>query len=341
MKIGIIGAGVASLGLCYHLLCQEKSFQVTLFDLKGIGGGSSGISAGLLHPYPGENARLSWQGNKALESAVSLLEVASLALGRKVMQEGGILRVALNEEQERMFRECAETRRDAQFWSAQTCREKVKGMLFFPGIFICSARTVYSKLYLQGLWKACEQLGARFEKKEVDVGMLRDFDHVVIAAGSGIRKFKECRGLPVKYNKGQLLVCKKPPNFDLNFSLIGKGYLALSEMEEKCYLGSTYEHEFVTEEPCMRAATDEILSKVKKFFPFCESFKIQDCLSGLRVSNRKGPLPLVRRLKKGLWIVTAMGSRGFLYHSLVGQKLSQAIKVDDETFIPKELLGYD
>ncbi len=65
MKIAIIGAGFAGLAGAYYL---SEHFQVTLFDLKGIGGGASGISSGLLHPYPGEKGRRSWHAARGFGS---------------------------------------------------------------------------------------------------------------------------------------------------------------------------------------------------------------------------------------------------------------------------------
>lgn len=335
-RVAIIGAGFSGLGLCVHLL-KRGGIEVTVFDPKGVGGGASGIASGLLHPYPGESARLSWRGKEAMQAATALVEESSQALGKKVADRAGILRIALTEKQEKAFQERAEVEEDVEWWSAEKCRSAVSGAHFCPGIFIRSGQTVHPKLYLEGLWNVCSTLGATLEKREVELSELTDYDQVVIAAGSGIRKFKECQNLAVKFNKGQLLACKKPAHLRHGFSVIGKGYLALSESQERCYLGSTYEHTFRTEDPCMGEATDQIFSRIGTFLPSYGSFEVEDCLSGMRVSNQKTYLPLAGRLKENLWAFTAMGSRGLLYHSFLGKKLAEALDACDESLIPEEV----
>ena len=53
MKVAIVGAGFSGLACAWHLLhMQTEPPQVTLFDRKGIGGGASEITAGLIHPLP-------------------------------------------------------------------------------------------------------------------------------------------------------------------------------------------------------------------------------------------------------------------------------------------------
>ena len=334
-KIAIVGAGFSGLGLCYHLL--QCGHQVTLFDSKGIGGGTSGIASGLLHPYPGESARLSWKGHEAMNEAKLLIEKASQALGREVARREGILHLAISEKKKEAFLQRVKTQNDVEWWDADTCHGRVKGAHFCPGIFIRSGQTVHPKLYLQGLWKLCQKQGAQLEKKEVDVAALNSFGQIVIAAGSGIRKMKECENLNVKFNKGQLLACTKPSYFNPGFSLVGKGYLAMSEDDNQCYLGSTYEHEFVTEQPCLGHATEKIFSQVGQFLPSYGAFEVRECLSGMRVANCKTYHPIVGKLRDGVWVLTAMGSRGLLYHGLMGKILAEAIEVDDPSFIPEEV----
>lgn len=334
-KIAIIGAGFSGLGLCYHLL--QKNCEVTLFDSKGIGGGASGIASGLLHPYLGESAKLSWRGKEAMRETTLLLTIAGHILGQEVASTNGILRLALSEKQKKAFQKQVEMEEDVAWWNIEKCQVQIRGVSHCPGIFIRSGQTVYARLYLKGLWEVCKQLGAQFERQEIASTSLEDFHHVVLTAGSGIRNFKECMQLHVKYNKGQLLVCEKPSYFDPKCSLIGRGYLALSEKNNLCYIGSTYEHQFLTDAPCMGVATQEIFSRVGQFLPSYGSFFVYECLSGIRVSSQKTCLPCAGRLKKHLWVLTAMGSRGLLYHGLMGKYLAAAIFAEDETVIPQEV----
>ena len=334
-KVAIIGAGFSGLSLCYHLL--QRRTQVTRFDPKGVGGGASGIASGLLHPYPGESARLSWKGKEAMLEAERLIQRASETLGQDVARKEGILRLALSDKQKNAFLQRAKSDDAVEWWDADRCHERVHGAHYCPGIFIRSGQTVHPKLYLQGLWEVCEKLGAQLEKKEVEVDALEGFDEVVIAAGSGIRKMKECDHLNVKFNKGQLLACKKPSYFNPGFSLIGKGYLAMSEEDDRCYIGSTYEHEYHTEQPCIGHATEKIFSQIGQFLPSYGAFEVAECLSGMRVANRKSYHPIVGKLREGVWVLTAMGSRGLLYHGLMGKILAAAMVGNDPSLIPEEV----
>ncbi|MBI3212053.1 MAG: FAD-binding oxidoreductase [Simkania negevensis] len=335
MQIAIIGAGFSGLALCYHLLSKEKRLSIFLFDCKG---SSSMIASGLLHPFPGEKGRLSWQGIEAMEASRRLLDLAGETLGKEVYKKTGILRMALAEEQRKEFRKRIEEFPEIEWWEEKHCKEVVKGGVYAPGMFIPSGLTVYSSLYLQGLLKLSLSLGAKLVEKEVDIEELKGFDQIIIAAGGGIRKFKICSTLPLKFNKGQILLCKKPSYLKpLPHSVIGKGYLALSEREEECYLGSTYEHAFFTEAPCLGEASERIFSQIEHFIPSHCFFQIEQCFAGIRVNHKKSYHPVVGRLEKWLWLITGMGSRGLLYHSYLAEKLAEAVLNNKEDLLPKEV----
>ena len=315
-KIAIIGAGFSGLGACYHLL--RSGAQITLFDGKGVGGGASGIASGLLHPYPGEVARLSWKGEEALAETMKLLEL----VGPEVYKETGILKLALSEKQKVAFKLRAKEREDVEWWDAEKCHTFAPGTHYLPGIFIRSGITVHASLYLEGLCRICEEHGAHFEKKHVSLADLTAFDQVVIAAGGGIRTFEEEKDLDLKYNKGQILVCQRPSYMKKDVSISGKGYIAMSEQKKRCYLGSTYERGTLTEEPCLGTATDLILEQAGQYMADMSSFKVEGCLSGVRVVSRKSYHPIIKQLSEKLFVITAMGSRGLLYHSYMGKALT-------------------
>lgn len=334
-NIAIIGAGFSGLALCYHLLMEGQA--VTVFDGKGIGGGASGIASGLMHPYPGESARLSWNGLEGMQASQKLLKLVSEAQGEPVYKETGILRLALTEKQEGAFRKRAQDSADVEWWDEHRCKAYVKGSHYQPGIFIRSGITVHSSPYLEGLWQVCADMGARLIEKNVQPDELTSYDQVVIAAGGGIRQFKACEMLNVKFNKGQILACQRPHYFNLEKSLIGKGYVALSQHENLCYVGSTYEHDFITEQPCLGTASELIFSQIGQFLPAYSGFRVQECLSGMRVVHRKSYHPIAGRLDKRTWIITGMGSRGLLYHSYLGKKLAGALVKNDDALLPKEV----
>ncbi|MDJ0652392.1 MAG: FAD-dependent oxidoreductase, partial [Simkaniaceae bacterium] len=203
-KIAVVGGGFSGLGLSYHLLRLGEN--VTLFDGKGIGGGASGIASGLLHPYLGESAHLSWRGKEGLDETKRLLSI----VGAAVYKKSGILKMVVTPKQEKAFRKLAQRYEDVEWWEADRCHDSVKGSHYLPGIFIQSGMTVHASLYLKGLWEVCESLGGQLEKRTVSLTDLGAFDVVVLAAGAGMRGFAAGKKLELKFNKGQILVCQKP-----------------------------------------------------------------------------------------------------------------------------------
>lgn len=307
MKIAIIGAGFAGLGLAWNL----KGCDVTLFDPNGIGGGASGMAAGLLHPYVGEQCRRSLFATEGLEATEELITVAEKKLGRKVSRKGIVRRVFL-EEQREMFLSHAK-----EFGDVEQVAENV--------FLIKSAVTVDCPAYLEGLWQVIEGSGAKLEKVAVgDLSELKGFDHIFVAAGAGSGKFRELSELKYRLVKGQLLICKAH-NLPKQSS-IAKGYIALSSQEQICHIGSTYERHTTDPTANCDLAKELLLPKIGQFFPEVQNLEVLECKSAMRLVRSSHYLPYSVQLKPGLWALTALGSRGLLYHALFGKQLAKAIR---------------
>ncbi len=288
MKIAIIGAGFAGLGCAYYL---SEHFDVTLFDLKGIGGGASGISSGLLHPYPGEKGRRSWHAAEALEATRELLTVAQQHLGQPVANYDGILKVG----------ECLDPGEDVEQLSADT-------------FLIKSGITVFPELYLQGLWQACQKRGVKLVIQNIAaLDELKEFDQIVLATGAGIRNFPECRHLKINFVRGQVLTCvlDKP----LERSISAKRYKAMTPSEGIYHLGATYERDLIDDKPCKETAIVLLQPETE----------VLDCRAGIRVTNPAHYFPILEQIDPKTWVMTAFGSRGLLYHAYFGKKIKQTI----------------
>lgn len=282
-RIAIIGAGFAGLAAAYYL---SEKFQIVLFDQKGIGGGASGISSGLLHPYPGEKGRRSWHAEEALEATRELLKVAEEELGQPVAHYDGILKVGLCEAGDDV--ECLS---DGTF-------------------LIKSGITVFPELYLEGLWRACQKRGVELKLQKIhSLQELSGFDQVILAVGAGIRHFPECRHLKINYVKGQVLACavEQP----LERSISSKRYRALTPSKNVCHLGATYEREFTDDLPCKETAIALLKPETE----------VLDCRAGIRVTNPAHYFPILEQFNATTWVITALGSRGLLYHAWLGKKL--------------------
>jgi glycine/D-amino acid oxidase-like deaminating enzyme len=285
-RIAIIGAGFAGLAAAYYL---SENFQVFIYDKKGIGGGASGISSGLLHPYPGEKGRRSWHAKEALEEAKELLKIAEGQVGKPVAEYGGIFRKG----------ECINPGEDVE-------------LLPDGSYFIKSGITVFPELYLEGLWKACEKRGVQLVLQNVgSLDELKEFDHIVIAAGAGIRNFPECSHLKINFVKGQVLTVEKT----IERSVSSKRYFAVTADPNICHLGATYERDFTSEAPCKEKAVALLEPEPK----------VLECRAGIRVTNPAHYFPIVEQINLKAWAVTALGSRGLLYHAYLGKKISKRL----------------
>lgn len=313
-KIAIVGAGFCGLAAAYQLITSNRNFKVTLFDHKGIGGGASGVATGLLHPYPGAAGRRSRCASEALASTIRSLHIVEAATGRSVASYGGILRVAQNEAQRITFLSHAESYGDVL---------PLDNSLFL----LHSGITVHCAHYLQGLWELVEKLGGRLAVQKVEsVEALSDYDLIILAAGGGMLSFKESERFRLKRLKGQVLVARKGKEMSpLERSIIGSGYLAIAEDPSLCYIGSTYEKGNFSEEPDVEVAQREILPKLRSYFSEADQLEIIGCRSGVRLARIDDYYPIVERVSDRVWVFTAMGSRGLLYHAFLSEQLKEKI----------------
>lgn len=283
-KIAIVGAGFAGLAATYFL---SQKFQVTLFDKIGIGAGASGISSGLLHPYPGEKGRLSWHAEDALTLSKQLIDAAEEILGEPVANRNGILRLGpiLSPEKD----------------VVQLGPEK---------FLITSGWTVFTPRYLQGLWRICEKRGVKLKIEEIKaVDALDPYDHVVLTVGAGIRSFKEREELKIGFVKGQILTCQLSEPMERSIS--SKIYTALTAGPLQCHIGSTYE----------RDVMDEIPDREKAIQLLNPTLPVLDCRAGIRVTNPAHYFPILKQMGPRCHVITALGSRGLLYHAFLANQL--------------------
>lgn len=287
-KIAVIGAGFAGLSAAWHL-CKEH--HVVVFDAKGVGGGASGISAGLLHPYPGEKGRTSWKAGEAMAIARQLLKVSETALNCPVAHYGGILKCG----------PCLSPGDDVEKLGEEE-------------YLIRSGITVFVSLYLKGLWKACEQQGSELQIQKIgDLKELKGFDVTILCVGAGISHFVESRRLRLNFVKGQILTCLLEKT--LKRSVVAKHYTAMTENRNLCYVGATYERDFASEEADLKTAIALLQPKLP----------VVGCCAGIRVTNRAHYFPILEKIDKKTWVITALGSRGLLYHGYMGKLLTEAL----------------
>jgi glycine/D-amino acid oxidase-like deaminating enzyme len=312
MRIAIIGAGFSGLSVAWNLMMRIPC-EITFFEKKGIGGGASGIAAGLIHPYVGKQCRRSAFAIEGIQATKELIAVAEEKLGEKIVQQG-IIRFVQNEEQRQMLLSHCQTFGDIRMHHENS-------------FWIDSGMTIDCPRYLKGLWKALCEKGVKLILKEVlDLSSLKDFDHIVIAAGAGVMRFSEGEALNLSILKGQILKCHVPEKVMLpDASLICTGYVALAEERKSCFIGSTYQRGDMSENPQPELVKKELFAKIACFFPSVFELAVTECRAAFRVARKGHYLPIATRLKEKIWILTAMGSRGLLYHAYFGRTIAEEI----------------
>lgn len=306
---------------------------MTLFDPYGIGGGSSGIAAGLMHPYPGKKGVLSWKGKEGFEATCHLLQLVSPFSPNPLYQKG-LFRIPISLKQEKHFSKLTQT--ESSFDWKKRSSSPHPSLICSAPFFLSEGLTIASRSYLQALWVQCSLLGGTFLKIPFPSRETSTFDAVVFATGAAsyslVPKIRSIATL----TKGQILKCDYSPDFP-PLSCIGNGYLAIDPSAPFVYLGSTYEHTWERETPCLETAKLLILRKIAQWFQLPQEIEVKDTFAGLRISGREKKYPIVDQIDRATWVITGFGSRGLLYHAYLGKILATAIATNNQLIIPEEV----
>lgn len=324
MNIAVIGTGFSGLAVGWFLLKKSPRSRLTFFDTRGIGGGASGVAAGLLHPFVGASAKLNREGWEGYQATFKLLDLASEKVGKNVILGRGFLRLATTDRQKNDYYLASEKYSEVKW--IDDIGDKIPGLNVFPGIFNQEGLSVDCPLYLKGLWKACEEKGAQLEKSKVtSLDSLRDFDQVILAAGASTNQFLSSPILPITPVKGQVIELSWPENLDpLPFALNSHAYLLMERKNKTCFAGATYERHFASEEVDVGVACREIIPKATVLIPLLQKSTIINCKAGIRAST-PDHMPIIKKLSDNCWTITGMGSRGLLYHALYAERLADKI----------------
>jgi glycine/D-amino acid oxidase-like deaminating enzyme len=341
MRIAILGAGFAGLATCWYLLHYTKaSAAIDIYDPYPIGQSASGLSSGLLHAYPGKQAKRAWEADRAIRETHRLLTEASRASGHSLLLSKGILRPAINEEIQLSFQATAGEYPDVEWWDRTKCEKSVPGLQLAENqgaLFIKEGLAIDAIGYLRGLWQACALFGTQFYQRPIKYAEeLERYDRILIAIGASTKYFLPLKNIPQEVVKGQILELAWPKEVPpLPFSLNADKYLVMNKEKQTCWAGATYEHEFTSAAPEQEKAIQSILPRISAFFPPLANAKVVNCVAGFRATT-PNHLPLTGRVLDKYYFFTGLGSKGLLYHALVARSVARAMLTRDESnFIEK------
>jgi glycine/D-amino acid oxidase-like deaminating enzyme len=332
LKVAIIGGGFAGLSITWHL--ASSGIPCTLFDEKGIGQGASGIASGLLHPFPGAATHYSFMGQEAMHHSLKLLKIAQSYSKEKVADFSGILKLALDNEDKRNYSALTERYERLKWLETDHLKKEVNFINPCPSLLVENGVTVFCEKYLKSLWLACQDKKAQLSLEEIrHISDLDEYDIKIICSGRSIGTFDKT--LKLQFIKGQILTCKAPYPLTSK-SIIAKGYIAITSDPLIYHFGSTYEHHYKEEGPCVEIAKKLIFEHCSSYTDIAKHLEVLECKAGVRVSNSKTHLPIIKRYSRGEYAITALGSRGLLYHGLIGKQLAECILSGEEQRISRE-----
>jgi glycine/D-amino acid oxidase-like deaminating enzyme len=263
-RVVVLGAGFGGVATCYHLLraaaAAQLPLRVQLLDAVGLGGGASGVAAGLLHPFAPRGAdKLLWRGAEGYAATCALLDVAQAALGlRPVATRAGTLhpppQQAASADEQTAKQEAGPTSvHTREALSAAQAAALLPGVSLPGGggapaaLLFRGGVVVHPRAYLEGLWAACQAAArdgppgssARLLTRRVpSLASLLDGDDddddaplfaVVVAAGAAAALLPELSALPLVLRGGATAHFPSaglPPAAPALIAAGGAGYLA-------------------------------------------------------------------------------------------------------------------
>ncbi|KAJ6857412.1 hypothetical protein NC651_038957 [Populus alba x Populus x berolinensis] len=313
LRYAVLGAGFAGLSVTWHLLKnspKEKEMRIDIYDEVGIGGGASGISGGLLHPYS-PKAKLLWRGAECWKESLMLLNVAEVAAGLSgvddsddsfIVRRRGIMRPAVNTKNLIVLTDNAQNC-DASC-RIETIDEDTAQKLvpkihvpFNSAFYMPEAVNVHPLRYLQALFLACQNVvnessTSSHGKKELYLHKksvqnllelegdgkyynLGEYDAVIICLGAKADMLPELSGrLPLRTCRGVIAHLQLPANIREEYPDDAPSILSDAWLaiqgSRSLYMGSTWEWKSRNSNP--NVSVDEASRALQELLPKVSAF---------------------------------------------------------------------
>uniref|UniRef100_A0A0E0HLS1 FAD dependent oxidoreductase domain-containing protein n=1 Tax=Oryza nivara TaxID=4536 RepID=A0A0E0HLS1_ORYNI len=379
LRYAVLGAGFAGLSVAWHLLKHSPKgsrVRVDIYDESGIGGGASGVSGGLLHPFYGRvlnSGKSVWICCVARSKRMEPLGQMELAKMRPLSGEGnslGIIRPPTSEKTADILLESC----SLQVLDSDEAQCLIPGLcvpLNFA-VYMPLALNINPKKYLQvALFFACQNMSdeaslSSSEQKECklynehvdDLQQLAgDYDSVIICLGARASSLPELTNkLPLRTCRGVIAEFQLPSDTIETYgsqspSILSDAWLAF-QGPRTVSIGSTWQWKSenysssVSDDEALNAM-EELLPKASAVYPGITKWKFVQARAGIRAMpplTANGSLPLLgclndvigKRSNCSFWLVGGLGARGLLFHGLAGKLTAKAVISCDENLIPPE-----
>ncbi|XP_065848753.1 uncharacterized protein [Euphorbia lathyris] len=312
LRYAVLGAGFAGLSVAWHLLKlspKQLNLKIDIYDEVGIGGGASGVSGGLLHPYS-PKVKLLWKGAECWNESLTLLSIAERAaisnessfelgeLGQDVdgfiVRRRGILRPATSMKNLNVLYDNAQNCNPScrietiDNHSAQRLVPNIC-LPFNSAFYMPEAVNVHPLRYLQALFLACENLVKELSSSEPGQKELylhkksvqtlseleENYDAVVICLGAKADMIHELSGkLPLRTCRGVIAHMQLPYDIreeyqDYAPSILADAWLSV-QGKRSLYMGSTWE--WKSRNCCPNVPEDEASKALEELIPKVSAF---------------------------------------------------------------------
>jgi glycine/D-amino acid oxidase-like deaminating enzyme len=238
-----------------------------------------------------------------------LLQAAEKCLNTPVASKTGLFRIPTSPHQLKEFQT------SSQLYNIPWSKSLGQEALFIP-----DALTVNCPLYLEGLWASCLEQGSSLQIDLISSPsqLSNLFDIIIIAAGADSTTLHP--DLPLKPLKGQIITVYN--SFNISTPTTTDCYII--PQNNLLTIGATFERNFSSPLPDPALASQSLLPTLDPFLPNISSSTILSCKAGIRATT-PNRLPLLKKLSHNTWIASGLGSKGLLYHSLLGQNTTKTI----------------
>uniref|UniRef100_A0A162A4L9 FAD dependent oxidoreductase domain-containing protein n=1 Tax=Daucus carota subsp. sativus TaxID=79200 RepID=A0A162A4L9_DAUCS len=335
LRYAVLGAGFAGLSVTWHLLqhtSKESHVCIDIYDDAGIGGGASGVSGGLLHPYSPKVKPL-WRSMECWEESLKLLSIAEAAVEPNKLNGGsqelghdsddfivrrrGIVRPAASLKNLDLMNENAQN-------CLAGCRiesvDKEAAERLVPNLSVPCNLAFYMPEAVNALYSACQDLvkdtsvsdlhrkELNLHKKTVNnlLELSGEYDSVIVCMGARAASLPELsERLPLRTCRGVIAHLQLPDDIRESYpqhgpSILSDAWLAIHGPRD-IRLGSTWEwksknySQNVTVEEALKAL-EELLPKASAIYPGIKNWDYIAAKAGLRAMpplTSHGSLPLL------------------------------------------------